>query len=116
MKRITSIAAGIIVGFTALQVSKPASSQSEGGWVTLLDNTKMGDWDRVGEANWEYKDGMLVVDKLVGKDLAYLVSKDSYKDFQIEAEFWTDEEANSGVFLRCDGRKVIDAKVCYEVN
>ena len=116
MKRITVIAAGLVIGLAALQYSKPASSQSEGGWVTLLDNTKMGDWDRVGDANWEYKDGVLAADTLVGKDLAYLVSKDSYKDFQIKAEFWTDEEANSGVFIRCDTSKVIDAKVCYEVN
>ena len=116
MKRIIVIAAGIVIGIAALQISKPASSQSESGWVTLLDNTKMGDWDRVGDANWEYKDGVLVASKLASRDPAYLVSKDSYKDFQIKAEFWTDEEANSGVFIRCDGNKVIDAKVCYEVN
>ena len=116
MKRITMIAAGIVIGLAALHVSKPASSQSDGGWVTLLDGTKMGDWDRVGDANWEYKDGMVTADKLASKDPAYLVSKNSYKDFQIRAEFWTDEEANSGVFIRCDTNKVIDAKVCYEVN
>jgi 3-keto-disaccharide hydrolase len=116
MKRVAVIVAGIAIGFAALQYSKPASSQSENGWVTLLDNTKMGDWDRVGEANWEYKDGVLAADKLGGKDPAYLVTKESYKDFQIKAEFWTDEEANSGVFLRCDTTKVIDSKVCYEVN
>jgi len=116
MKRTTVIAAGIIIGLAALQVSKPASSQSEGGWVTLLDNTKMGDWDRVGDANWEYKDGVLAADTLVGKDLAYLVSKNSYKDFQIKAEFWTDEEANSGIFIRCDEASKIDSKICYEVN
>jgi Domain of Unknown Function (DUF1080) len=116
MKRVAVIAAGIAIGFAALQYSKPASSQSENGWVTLLDNTKMGDWDRVGEANWEYKDGVLAADKLGGKDPAYLVTKESYKDFQIKAEFWTDEEANSGVFIRCDTTKVIDSKVCYEVN
>jgi hypothetical protein len=116
MRRITAIAAAITIAFTALQVSNPASGQSEGGWITLLDNTKMGDWDRVGEANWSFKDGILTADKLAGKDPAYLVSKNSYKDFQIRAEFWTDEEANSGIFLRCDTNKVIDSKVCYEVN
>jgi hypothetical protein len=31
----------------------------------------------------------------VTADLSYLVSKNSYKDFQIKAEFWVDEEANS---------------------
>ena len=34
----------------------------------------------------------------------------------MKAEFWTDEEANSGIFIRCDVRDKIDAKVCYEVN
>ncbi len=62
------------------------------------------------------KDGALVADKLDGKDLSYLVSKDPYKDFQIRAEFWTDEEANSGIFIRCEETKKIDSKVCYEVN
>jgi Domain of Unknown Function (DUF1080) len=116
MKRVIAIAAGLAIAFTALQYSKPASSQADGGWITLLDNTKMGDWDHVGEANWEFKDGVLSADKLAGKDLSYLVTKDSYKDFQIKAEFWTDEEANSGIFIRCDTNKVIDSKVCYEVN
>jgi Domain of Unknown Function (DUF1080) len=116
MKRITVIAAGIAIGLAALQYSKPASSQSDGGWVTLLDNTKMGDWDQVGDANWAYKDGVLSADKLGGKDPSYLVTKSAYKDFQIKAEFWTDEEANSGIFIRCDGSKVIDSKICYEVN
>jgi hypothetical protein len=116
MKRITVIAAGVVIGLAALQYSKPASSQSEGGWVTLLDNTKMGDWDQVGEANWAYKDGVLSADKLGGKDPSYLVTRNSYKDFQIRAEFWTDEEANSGIFIRCDQSQKINSKICYEVN
>ena len=115
MKRIFAIAAVSALGFAALQYGSTAYSQSD-GWVTLLDSTKMGDWDQVGEANWTMKDGALVADKLAGKDLSYLVTKTSYKDFQIRAEFWTDEDANSGIFIRCDTNKVIDAKVCYEVN
>ena|ERR1700737_1628995 len=116
MKRAFALAAGIVIGLAALQFSNPASSQSEGGWITLLDNTKMGDWDRVGEANWTFQDGVLTADKLAAKELAYLVTKVSYKDFQIRAEFWTDEEANSGIFIRCGTNRVIDSNVCYEVN
>jgi Domain of Unknown Function (DUF1080) len=115
-RHLRTLAAGLLIGTAAFQFSKPASGQPEGGWVTLLDSTKMGDWDEVGKANWAMKDGALTADKLDGKDLAYLVSKNSYKDFQIRAEFWTDEEANSGVFIRCDQSKKIDSKICYEVN
>ena len=116
MKRMSTLAAGLLIGAAAFQFSGVASGQSD-GWVTLLDSTKKGDWTEVGKANWEMKDGALAADKLDdAKVLSYLVSKDSYKDFQIKAEFWTDEEANSGIFIRCDARDKIDSKICYEVN
>ena len=76
----------------------------------------MGDWDRLGEANWRLVDGAVVADKLAGKDSGFLVSKIPYKDFQIRAEFWADEDANSGIFLRCANPQKVDAKTCYEVN
>jgi hypothetical protein len=113
MMRHTAIAAGFFLSVAAFM--QPALSQSD-GWVTLLDGSKMGDWDRVADANWEMKDGALTADKLAGKDPAYLVSKTSYKDFQIKAEFWADEAANSGIFIRCSNPKVIGANTCYEVN
>jgi 3-keto-disaccharide hydrolase len=116
MKYLSTLAIGLLIGTAAFQFSNPASGQSEGGWVTLMDSTKMGDWGEVGKANWAMKDGLLTVDKLEGKDISYLVSKTSYKDFQIKAEFWADDEVNSGIFLRCDESKKIDAKICYEVN
>src|SRR5260370_3976575 len=116
MKHLSTLAIGLLIAAAAFQFSNSASGQSEGGWITLLDSTKMGDWEWVGKANWAMKAGALTADKLDGKDLSYLVTKGSYKDFQIRAEFWTDEEANSGIFIRCDQSKKIDSKICYEVN
>ena len=116
MKHLSTLAIGLLIGTAAFQFSNSASGQGEGGWVTLLDSTKMGDWDEVGKANWAMKDSALTVDKLDGKDLAYLVTKTSYKDFQIKAEFWADDDVNSGIFIRCDQTKKIDSKICYEVN
>ncbi|HXL12392.1 MAG TPA: DUF1080 domain-containing protein [Bradyrhizobium sp.] len=114
---LKTLAAGLLIGAAAFQFSNSASGQSDAGWVTLVDTGKMGDWDEVGKANWAMKDGVLTADKLAeGKDPGYLVSKTSFKDFQIKAEFWADEEANSGIFIRCDQAKKIDAKICYEVN
>ena len=117
MKRLLAITLGLAAGFAGIQNIETASGQGDAGWVTLVDATKMGDWDRVGDANWEMKDGALTADKLVDpKVLSYLVTKGSYKDFQIKAEFWADADANSGIFIRCDTAKVIDSKACYEVN
>ena len=116
MRRLGIFAAALVIGGTAWQFLNPASGQSDGGWVTLLDNTKMGDWNEVGKADWAMKDGAVTADKLDGKDLAYLVTKDSYKDFQIKAEFWVSDDANSGIFIRCEQPTTITGKTCYEVN
>jgi hypothetical protein len=68
MRHLSTLAAGLLIGAAAFQFSNVAFGQSD-GWVTLLDSTKMGDWDEVGKANWAMKDGALVADKLDGKDL-----------------------------------------------
>jgi hypothetical protein len=106
------MAAGFVIGAGALS----AGAAFGDDWVTLVDTGKKGDWNEVAKANWEMKDGVLTADKLDGKDIAYLVSKTTYKDFQIRAEFWVDDDANSGIFIRCEKPEIIDGKTCYEVN
>jgi hypothetical protein len=96
--------------------AQQAAVESEGAWITLLDSSNMGDWNRVGEANWMMVDDGLVATEKTGKDPAYLVSRNSYKDFQIRAEFWVDTAANSGIFIRCSDPQKISSKACYEVN
>ena len=109
MKRIVAIAAGL-----ALMCS--ASFAQDPRWIILVDGKSTGDFTRVGAANWRAEGGSFLADKLEGKDPAYLVTKQIYKDFQIYAEFWSDEDVNSGIFVRCTDPTKIDAKLCYEVN
>ena len=59
---------------------------------------------------------MLVADKRTGSSPAYLVSKNSYKDFILYVEFWPSHDANSGVFIRCSDRHKIGDHTCYEAN
>ena len=112
MKRIIAGVAGVMLA----AVAAFSAVAQEAKWVTLVDAKTMGTWDRVADANWRMADGALVADKLAGKDAAYLVSKASYKDFHIYAEFWSDEDANSGIFNRCKDPTKIDATLCYEDN
>src|SRR5918999_5961473 len=85
-----------------------------GGWTTLIDGGKgLENWDRVGDANWRAEDGVIVADKGKG---GFLVSKNSYKDFQIRAEFWADHTTNSGIFIRLSDPNKINSKSFYEVN
>lgn len=117
LRRTPALALGFI--FTALatlQLTPQASSQTGDGWTTLVDSKTMGDWNNVGETNWRLEDGAVVADKRTSKDPAYLVSKASFKNFQIHAEFWASDDANSGIFLRCQDPTKITDKSCYEVN
>ena len=84
--------------------------------TVLLDDKTMGEWDKAGESNWRLEDGAVVADKRTSKDFAYLVSKQKYKDFQVYAEFWASDDANSGIYLRCQDPAKITDKNCYEAN
>src|SRR5213596_3770873 len=119
MKRLSVITMGLLViGVSVFGCSQQMSGQGDAGWVTvtLLDGSNpktLDNWNRVGDANWRAEDGAIVADKGKG---GFLVSKSSYKDFQIRAEFWADHTTNSGVFLRCTDPEKITAKSAYEVN
>lgn len=113
--RLSTVAAGLLISAGTFLSGAAVAADSD-GWITLVDGTSKGDWAEVDKANWEMKDGALTADKLEGKDPSYLVSKTSYKDFQIRAEFWVDDAANSGIFIRCDRSDKIDSNICYEIN
>jgi hypothetical protein len=104
------------LGLAAAALATTAAAQTGPGWTSLFDGKTIGDWDRVGETNWRVEDGAIVADKKPEKGTAHLVTKQKYKDFQIYAEFWASDDANSGIFIRCSNPKSIGARTCYEVN
>ena len=123
--RAFALASGLLIaGFAATQVAPPAAGQTGAGWTQLFDGRTMTGWDQVGTANWRVEDGALVADKSTAPARAdgqpggggHLVTKGSYKDHMIYAEFWTDQKANSGIFVRCKDPKKIGARDCYEFN
>jgi hypothetical protein len=86
------------------------------GWTTLIDGEKgMDNFTRVGDANWTATEGAVQATQ-GGKDPAYLLSKQSYTNFEMRVEFWASDDANSGVFLRCQDRSTITDENCYEAN
>lgn len=103
------------LGFSASFLAPKAISQ-EAGWVTLFDGKSLDGWDQVGESNWRVEDGAIVVDKMAGKDPGYLVSKKPYKNFVVRVEFWSSDDANSGIYFRCLDPKKITDRTCYEAN
>jgi hypothetical protein len=113
MKRLLSYVLSAVL--VVLSVWGCASQPGAGGWVTLVDGGKgLDNFDRIGDANWRAEDGAIVADK--AKITSYLVTKNSYKDFQIKAEFWADHTTNSGIFMRLADPKKVGADNSYEVN
>jgi hypothetical protein len=100
----------------ALTVGGCAQRMAQPGWITLLDGTKLDGWNAVGDANWRVADGTVQADRKLGKDNGFLVTRDSYRDFELRVEFWASDDANSGVYMRCADPKVITDKSCYEAN
>jgi hypothetical protein len=106
----------LLLSIAAIQLAPQAFGQQGDGWTVLVDGKSMGDFDKVGDTNWRVEDGAIVADKNAGKDPAYLVTKGKYKDFQVYAEFWASDDANSGIFLRCQDPTKIGDRSCYEAN
>lgn len=112
MKRLSlSIVAFLVV---ALTLAGCATLSRMRGWVTLIDGgAGLENWNRIGDANWRSEGDAVAADKGKG---GFLVSKNSYTDFEIRAEFWAATDTNSGVFLRCADPAKVGSATCYEVN
>lgn len=111
MKRSSFVITALLAVFT---VAGCVHRLPTDGWVTLIDGEKgLENWTRYGDANWRAEGGAIVADKGKG---GFLVTKKSYTDFEIYAEFWADHTANSGIYMRCQDRnKIVDTN-CYEAN
>jgi hypothetical protein len=112
MKRLTMVFALLVAAAGCSQM--PAMPFGLGGWTTLIDGDKgLDNWNRSGDANWRAEGGAIVADDGKG---GFLVSKNSYKDYQLRIEFWADHNANSGIYMRCADRNKLTDKSCYEAN
>ena len=115
-KAILSVGATLAV---AIVVAACGQMPWKPGWITLIDgNSGMDNWTVSGTAaNWRAEDGSIQADKTTGKGASVLVSKRSFKDLEIYAEFWASEDTNSGIYLRApDPNKVNTASGAFEVQ
>ena len=112
MKQVTAIVVGLLIAAFGLQAAPAGAGQAGGGWTTLFDGSSLDGWNVLGDANWTLEDDAVRADSGRG----FLVTPRSYGDFELTLEFWVDEPANSGIFVRCaDGQSVRDDN-SYEVN
>ncbi len=92
-------------------------ASGQGGWTALFNGKSIDNWNRAGDSNWRIEDGAIVADKnSAPKGASFLVTKQNYGDFQLRVEFWSSDDANSGIFMRCADPNKITDKSCYEAN
>jgi Domain of Unknown Function (DUF1080) len=119
MNRSTLIrATALAVTAGALALSGCATPPAaDAGWVTLIDGTNgMDNFFAVGDAQWQATDGAVQAERKTGPANGFLMTKKSYTDFQIRAEFWASDNANSGIFMRCQNVFDVGDRTCYEAN
>ena len=113
MKRLSFITAGLAA--IALAIAGCAHMDGGGAWTTLIDGGKgLENFNRIGDANWRAEGGAIVADK--AKVTSHLVTKKSYTNFQIRAEFWAETNTNSGIFIRASDPNKVGSANAYEVN
>ena len=102
-------------------------AQTGSGWVSLFDGKTMKGWSSVGAAQWAVADGTLSANpsaqpQITGADgkptqpSGFLRTDAPYANFELTAEFHSEKNTNSGIFVRCTAGQTISQTTCYEVN
>lgn len=104
---------GVLAFCTLTAFSSITLAQTDkDGFINLIDGQSLNGWSIIGNGSWVVGNGIVEGNKAMG----FLVSDQSYKNFVIRAEFWANEDANSGIFLRCQDRTKVTSDNAYEVN
>ena len=98
--------------FAIVIVLQPLPSLAQDGWTTLFNGSTLDGWNPIGDANWELADGAVQADSGSG----FLVTPESYGDFELTLQYWVDQPANSGIFIRCADPQAVNDRNSYEVN
>ena len=105
----------LCVTFFVVASLTAANATAQGEWITLIDGTEgIENFTLLGDANWTAE--MASIRATRGSGASWLVSKQSYDNFEIRVEFWASHDANSGIYLRCQNPERITDRDCYEAN
>ena len=116
MKRLLARAAALLI---VVSLAGCGHFLPQQGWVTLIDGDKgLENFAPSGsDANWRAADGAIVADKATQKGSSTLVSKKSFRDFELYTEFWASPDTNSGIYIRIrDPKNVSTSTGAYEVQ
>jgi len=101
-----------LVGSAGAGRTAAALGQTDAGWVTLFDGKNFNNWTMTGNANWRIADGIAEADMPRG----FLVSRQSYGDFELRVEVWGTPASNAGVLFRITDPRDPGIENGYELN
>lgn len=87
--------------------------EGEEGWYPLFDGRSLDGWIVPAGADWQARDGEIVVETGVNNLLVY---DETFSDFMLKVDFLAAPSANSGVFVRVTGKTLVPGTKGYEVN
>ena len=100
----------IIVTFLLFLILPQAIHAQE---KTILFEKDASDWEIIGDAQWQFKKGVLHGDASKGE--GFVITKNTYQNFLLSLQFKPDKQVNSGVYLLCKGKEM-NATDCHEIN
>lgn len=112
MRTSAVVIALFLVGSMGVSRAPAALGQTGAGWVTLFDGKNFNNWTMTGNANWHIADGIAEADVPRG----FLVSRQSYGDFELRAEVWARPESNGGILFRITDPRDPGIENAYELN
>ena len=89
-------------------------SEASEGWMLLFDGQTTAGWAPRGEAKWQVQDG--TISPVPDSGRGFMATSTEYASFHLKVDFWIDDVANSGVFVRSPTSGRITQKTAYEVN
>jgi len=109
-------------------LNQVTAAEKAAGWVSLFDGKTLNGWTVVGGVSWTVVDGALSATPASQKvpptgdskqtwPQGFLRSAGTFSDFEMTAEFWNEEDSNSGLFIRCQTpANPGSLGSCYEIN
>lgn len=128
---ITTLAISAGLSAAPPQSAGLTAAEQKDGWKALFDGKTSTGWTPRAAppgaargnapaaparpaAKWVVENAELVAVK--GSGGGHLVTNQAYGDYVLRLEFWSDADANSGIFLRSPESGPINAMNAYEVN
>ena len=95
-----------------LLLATAATAQTGAGWKTLFNGKDLNNWSVTGNADWKVTDGVIEATKARG----FLLTKESYTDFEFRADVWTTPDSNGGLLFRITKPDDPGIENGYELN